>query len=115
VLLPVCPRCGCCPPAIRVGGRCPACGATLAAGALAGIPPDPQDGDPRPPPSRRERIGIMIGALVGIALGLAAALFASRAGKPEAVRYAVAVGLIAGLAGGGVMGAVLARLTGRGV
>ena len=113
MLLPVCPRCGCCPPAVPAGGRCPACGAKLAAGALAGMPPDPPDGNPRPPSGRRERIGIMIGALAGIGFGLIAGLLAGAGGKPETIRYAVAVGLIAGLCGGGAAGALVARLTGR--
>ena len=93
MLLPVCPRCGCCPPGVRVGGRCPACGAKLASGALAGVPPDAPDGAPRPP-GRRERYGIMIGALAGVLLGLIAGLSAGFGAKPEAFRYAVAVGLV---------------------
>ena len=114
LLLPVCPRCGCCPTRVRVGGRCPSCGAKLAAGALAGVPPDPPDGNPRPPPGRRERYGIMIGGMIGVVLGLFAGLLAGSGAAGQAFRFAVAVGLVSGCISGSVAGAVVARLTARG-
>jgi hypothetical protein len=110
VLLPVCPQCGCIPTRLRPGGRCPACGAILAAGALAGIPPEPED----PPPSqpgRRDRVGVMIGALSGVGLGLVGGLATASGAGPDAARFAIAVGLVAGLVLGGLAGAVVARLT----
>lgn len=83
----------------------------MAAGAFAGVAPEQPDTDPRPPPGRRERIGLMIGALAGIGLGLIVGLLTGRGGSPEAVRSAIAVGLIAGLGCGGFTGAVVGRLT----
>jgi hypothetical protein len=98
------------PTGVRAGGRCPACGAILAAGALAGMPPDPNDAPP-PQPGRRDRIGVMIGALVGVGLGLAGGLAVAANAAPDAARYALAVGLVSGLVIGGFAGAVVARLT----
>jgi hypothetical protein len=112
VLLPVCPRCGCMPTEVRAGGRCPACGATLAAGALAGMPPDPNDAPP-PQPGRRDRLGVMIGALVGVGLGLVGGLAAGAQSPPDSARYALAAGLVGGMVFGGFAGGVVARLTAR--
>jgi hypothetical protein len=111
LLLPVCPRCGCVPAVVPAGGRCPACGGKLAAGALAGVPPEPGDDDSGRPPWRRERIGTMIGSLAGVGVGFLAGLAGGAQAAPEAAHFAIAVGLVAGLLIGGLVGTLAARLT----
>jgi hypothetical protein len=100
------------PTGVPVGGRCPACGAKLAAGALAGVPPEPPDDqDAGRPPWRRERLGTMIGSLAGVGTGFLAGLAVGASAQPEAAHFAMAVGLVAGLVIGGLVGTLVARAT----